>query len=120
MNCNNNKKEKSVLKAGIGYTFGNYFLKGLGFITVPVFARLLEKSDFGIYNTFLSYEGIVYLFIGLALHSSIKNAKYAYKIELDEYTSSITLIPTMITLFCLVVGNLFLSVMRNYILINSE
>ena len=30
-------KKNKVLKAGIGYTIGNYFLKGLGFITVPIF-----------------------------------------------------------------------------------
>ena len=29
-------KKNKVLKAGIGYTIGNYFLKGLGFITVPI------------------------------------------------------------------------------------
>ena len=65
-------KKNKVLKAGIGYTIGNYFLKGLGFITVPIFSRLMAVSDYGIYNTFLSYEGMLYLFIGLALHSSIK------------------------------------------------
>ena len=56
-------KKNKVLKAGIGYTIVNYFLKGLGFITVPIFSRLMAVSDYGIYNTFLSYEGMLYLFI---------------------------------------------------------
>lgn len=37
-------KKNKVLKAGIGYTIGNYFLKGLGFITVPIFSRLMAVS----------------------------------------------------------------------------
>lgn len=69
-------KNNKVLEAGIGYIIGNYLLKGLSFITLPIFSRLLSKSDFGIYNVFLSYEGILFILIGLAIHSSYKNAKF--------------------------------------------
>ena len=69
-------KSNKVIKAGLGYTIGNYFLRGLGFITVPIFARILTEEDFGIYNNFMAYEGIIYLLICLALHTCIKNAKY--------------------------------------------
>lgn len=102
-------KKQSALRAGFGYTIGNYLLKGLGFITVPIFARLLETSDFGIYNTFLSYEGILYLFVGLAVHTSIKNAKYRFTSYLEEYTSSISLIPTVTAVLLLFLGNMFSS-----------
>lgn len=111
-----NKKD-SVLKAGLGYTLGNYLLKGISFLTVPLFARLMETSDFGIYNTFLSYEGILYLFIGFALHSSIKNAKYKFGNEtLDQYVSSIMIIP-LVSAFCAVlisfiVGSHIVSILK--------
>lgn len=100
-------KRNKVLSAGIGYTIGNYLLKGLGFITVPIFSRIMEVSDYGTYNTFLSYESMLYLFVGLALHSSIKNAKYKYGDDkLNVYTSSITLIPLGISAFMLLSGNI--------------
>ena len=109
-------KKNKVLKAGIGYTIGNYFLKGLGFITVPIFSRLMAVSDYGIYNTFLSYEGMLYLFIGLALHSSIKNAKYRYGDErLDSFTSSITIFPLVISCIVLILGNLLLPVINHFL-----
>jgi len=99
-------KKNKVAKAGIGYTFGSYLLKGLGFITVPIFSRLLTTEDFGIFNTFLAYEGILYLFVGLALHSSIKNAKYEYGDDkLDSYTSSIAIVPAVIICVLMVIGN---------------
>lgn len=112
-------KKNKVLKAGTGYTISNYLLKGLGFITVPIFSRLLEISDFGIYNTFLSYEGILYLFIGVALHSSIKNAKYKFGQEcLNAYTSSVTLVPLFISILYLIIGNLSLPIIQEIIAVD--
>lgn len=71
--------KESPVKAGIGYTIGNYLIRGLGFLTIPIFSRLLSTSDFGIYNTFISYEGILFVLEGFAIHSSYKNARYKYK-----------------------------------------
>lgn len=98
---------KQALKAGVGYTVGNYLLKGIGFITVPLFARLMTQEDFGYYNTFMAYEGILYLFISLALHVSLKNAQYDYKKSLDKYTSSISLIPILMLSIFFVIFNVF-------------
>lgn len=67
-----------VLKAGIGYTIGNYLLKGLSFFSIPIFVRLMSVSDYGRYNTFVAYEAIMTIFLGLAIHSSLKNARYKY------------------------------------------
>ena len=73
------KTKRSIFKAGIGFTIGNYLLKGVTFITTPVFARLMSTSDFGKYNVFNSYESILFVVIGLAIHSSYKNAFYKFK-----------------------------------------
>ena len=76
----------------------------------------MAVSDYGIYNTFLSYEGMLYLFIGLALHSSIKNAKYRYGDErLDSFTSSITIFPLVISCIVLILGNLLLPVINHFL-----
>ena len=107
-------KNNKAFKAGAGYTIGNYLLRGLGFITVPIFSRLLTTADFGIYNTFMSYEGILYLCIGLALHSSIKNAKYSFGQEnLDAYTSSISIIQIIMAGLFFLVGNLIAPILTD-------
>ena len=85
-------EENKVIKAGIGYTIGNYLLKGLSFLTVPLFSRLLDTSDYGIFNTYLAYQGIMFLLVGIALHTSLKNAKYRYKEEFDRYNSNCILV----------------------------
>lgn len=73
--------KSKVVKAGIGYTIGNYFLKGLSFLTLPIFSRLLTTEDYGNYNVFLAYESILALLIGVAIHSSYKNARFKFGIE---------------------------------------
>lgn len=70
-----------AIKAGIGYTIGNYLLKGLAFLTLPIYSRLLSTEDFGDYSVFLSYETILFIILGFAIHSSFKNAKYRYDSE---------------------------------------
>lgn len=109
-------KSNKVIKAGLGYTIGNYFLRGLGFITVPIFARILTEEDFGIYNNFMAYEGIIYLLICLALHTCIKNAKYQYGDEkLDEFTSSVAIIPLIVFCVMFVLINIFPAPFENFL-----
>lgn len=38
----------AILKAGLGYTIGNYMIKGLTFFSIPIFARLLSPDNYGI------------------------------------------------------------------------
>ena len=111
--------QNSTVKASLGYTVGNYLLRGIGFITVPIFARLMTQEDFGQYNTFLAYEGIIYILISLALHVSIKNAKYEYgNNNLDSYTSSISIIPLlMLLVYCLIL-NIFPSISSDLLHLN--
>ena len=46
-------KTNKVLQAGMGYTIGNYLLKGINLITLPIFARLMNKTDYGLFNIYI-------------------------------------------------------------------
>ena len=82
----------NIAKAGVGYTLANILIKGIGFLTLPIFSRVLDTYDFGIYNVFIAYDAILYVVIGLALHSSIKSANWEFPGKIDEYVSSISLV----------------------------
>lgn len=84
--------KSKVIKAGIGYTIGNVAIKGISFITLPIFTRLLTTEQFGLFNTYISYESILCIFVGLCLNISIKTAKYDFKEEYNKYLSSILLL----------------------------
>lgn len=106
INLKNIKKNK-VLKAGIGYTIGNYLLKGINFLTIPIFTRLMSTSDYGTYSIYMTYNSIISVFIAFALHSSINNAKYKFKEKYEQYISSILILPIMFLSGLLILVNLF-------------
>ena len=106
INLKNIKKNK-VLKAGIGYTIGNYLLKGINFLTIPIFTRLMSTSDYGTYSIYMTYNSIISVFIAFALHSSINNAKYKFKEKYEQYISSILILPIMFLAGLLILVNLF-------------
>lgn len=100
------KKNKAV-SAGIGYTLGNILIKGINFLSIPVFSRLLTTEEFGVYNVFISYEAILYVVVGMALHSCLRSANIKYKGKIDEFTSSISIIYLINCLILLILGLLF-------------
>ena len=83
---------KNAFKAGIGYTIGNILIKGINMLTIPIFSRLLTTDDFGIYNVFISYESILFVLIGIAMHTCIKSANLEFNGRINEFASSISLI----------------------------
>ena len=68
----NEKLEKKAAKAGIWYTIGNFILKGCIFLSLPIFTRILSTTDFGIFNTYMAYEGILTAILGLGLYRNNK------------------------------------------------
>ena len=88
----NESSGKKALKAGLGYTVGNMLVKGLSFLAIPLFARLMTVEDFGIYSTFSSYVMIMTVLAGFTLHTSVRNAKLDYVDLTGSYCSSVTLL----------------------------
>jgi len=84
--------ESKALRSGIGYTLGNILIKGINILTLPIFSRLLSPEEFGVYNVFVSYDAILFMLVGMALHTSIQSANLEYRGQIDKYTSSISLI----------------------------
>ena len=84
--------EKKALKAGIGYTVGNILIKGIGFLTLPLFSRIMTTDDFGTFSVFISFDSILFVIIGMALHSSVRNANITFENKIDEYVSSVSII----------------------------
>lgn len=105
----NESSGKKALKAGLGYTVGNMLVKGLSFLAIPLFARLMTVEDFGIYSTFSSYVMIVTVLAGFTLHTSVRNAKLDYVDLTGSYCSSVTLLVIGNSLLLLALSLVFAS-----------
>lgn len=93
----NKSENKKAIKAGLGYTIGNIFVNGIAFISVPIFTRIMSTSDFGIYSSFMAYQAIFAVILGLCLHTTLKNAKYDYANDVHGYNSSVLLLMLIFT-----------------------
>lgn len=91
--------EKKAAKAGVWYTFANFFSKGAVYLTVPFFTRLMTKSEMGDFNNITSWLQVLLPIVTLDMHTSLKTARFDYKDEFDRYISSITFYGTLIASF---------------------
>lgn len=111
---------KKSIKVGILYTLGNLFNKGIAFITIPIYTRILTTYDYGIVNTYTSWVGIVSIIIGMALHMSIRTAFIDYKEDIDDFVSTIFYFNILIFMIFFIVFFFMLNIFRiniNYVLV---
>lgn len=71
------------------YFFGTLFNKGIAFITIPVFSRILPIADYGVVTTYNAWVAIVTMILSLALYMSIRTAFIDYKDKVENYLSVI-------------------------------
>ena len=90
-------KKKSVFKAGIWYTISNFLVKGITFLTMPLFTRIMSSDDIGLFSNISSWFNILAIVTTFEIYSSISIARFDYKDNLDEYVSSSLFLSTIIT-----------------------
>ena len=81
-----NNSNGKVLKAGIWYTISNFVVKAAGFITTPIFTRLLVPEDVGAFSNIQSWFNILVIITTFDLFSAIAVARFDYKDDLNEST----------------------------------
>ena len=59
------------IKASFFYLICSFLQKGISIITTPIFTRLLTTSEYGRYNVFNSWLGIVSIFVTLQLYFGV-------------------------------------------------
>lgn len=88
--------KNKMIKAGSWYTLTNFFLKGLSFLTIPIFTRILTPSDYGVVSLYTTWLSFVIILIGLGLNESIRQAKFDYTNQYNEFVSSICFLSLII------------------------
>lgn len=91
-----NSNDKAI-KSGLWYVIGNFLTKGIGFITTPIFTRLMTKADVGDFSNFTSWISILSAILTLDLFTSVTLAKYDFENNLDDYITSNLLLGSFVT-----------------------
>lgn len=66
--------KKALLGSGVGYLISTVLIKGIVFLTMPLFTKLLSVEDFGIYNAYMSYEAVISILMTLGTPVVIRSA----------------------------------------------
>lgn len=87
-----------AFKAGIWYTVCNFLVRAIGFITTPIFTRVLSLSDVGNFSNMMSWVNLLAIVTTFDLYSSLTLARFDFKKEFKEYISSILVLSSCITI----------------------
>lgn len=102
-------------KASIYYLVGNLFNKGIAFLTVPIFTRILSTRDYGIVTTYNSWVSILSMFMGFAIYMGIRAAFIDYEKSIDDFmavSTTFTLVSGAVV--CIFVGGASLALNINF------
>lgn len=100
-------KNNKVLKAGFWYTISNFFVKGIIFLTTPIFTRIMSTKDIGLFSNITTWVSILCIITTFEIYSSVSIARFEYKNNLNEYISSTLILGTIITSFFYVITIIF-------------
>ena len=89
-------------KSTIAFVFSSLLIKGIGFITIPVFTRIMTPTQYGIVAEYNSWVSILEVFALLGLTSAgvFNVGLNEYKENRSNYISSVLAICNIVTLFC--------------------
>lgn len=86
-----------AIRAGAWYVASTFFLKSIAFITIPIFSRLLSKSDYGEFSNYANWQSMLIILTGAEMYNSLSRAYYDYKEKYDQFVSSVTILTLFIT-----------------------
>lgn len=85
-------------RASLWYTICSVFQKGIAFIVIPIYTRVLTTGEYGQYSVFQSWLGIIIIFATLNLYCGVfTKAMVDYQEDRDRYISCMQGLSTVIT-----------------------
>ncbi len=85
-----------ALKAGLWFTICFVIQRGIQFIGMPIYTRLMPQAEYGIYSTFTSWVHILVIASSLNIYTGAFNkAMIKYDENKDQYISSIQSLTTL-------------------------
>lgn len=96
------------VKATVSFLICSFLQKGISIITTPIFTRLLSTTEYGQYNVFNSWLGIITIFVTLNLSAGVyTQGLVKYESERNIFSSSLQGLSTFLVIIWTVVYVLF-------------
>ena len=107
--------DAKALKSGVWYTVSYVLARGVGYLAVPIFTRILSKEEFGVYNNYLSLLAVLTVIVTLNLASTMLNAKYDFADTFDDYIYAVLRLSTLSVAGWTIAFNVFWNFFEPYL-----
>ena len=102
-------------KASIWFAVANILRKGIQFLVVPLYTRLMTTEQYGEYSVFFSWQDIIRVFATLMLFNYVfNNGMIKYAEDKDNFIASLVGISTAATLCCVMIYSFFNRQIREF------
>lgn len=96
-----------ALASGVWFTVSNFIMKTIGFLTTPIFTRLMTKTEYGDFNNFQTWLMILMYITSLNLEGSLIRASQEFKDDIDRYSFSMVALSALSTSAWWIIANVF-------------
>lgn len=101
------KKTPSMLKNGAISLIATFLIKGLNFISIPIFSRIMTTEEYGDANLFITYVSIFTVLVGLDFYAAVAKGQLEFKDKKDSFMSVGVVSTFIVMLIFLCVFNCF-------------
>lgn len=103
-----------AVKASMVLLASNLILKGLSFISGPIFTRIMSTDQYGLVSNYNSWRDIFYVFLTLNLASGVfNNGMLEFREDRDRFQFSLVSITALLTGVFFVIFTLFKTQLTN-------
>lgn len=98
----------SPIRASFWFTVCSFVQKGISFITVPIFTRLMSAAQYGAFSLYQSWDSVIIVFATLNLSYQVfNNGLVKFEDDRDGYTSSMLGLSNVCTTVLLILYLIF-------------
>ena len=93
------KNLATPVKASLWFIVCFIIQRGLQFIGMPIFTRIMSQEDYGVYSVFFSWTNLLCVISSLSIYNGVFNkAAVKYEEERDQYISSVQYLTLLVGL----------------------
>lgn len=99
-----------ALKAGLWFTICNFLQKGVSFVTIPIFTRIMTTDEYGAYSVYTSWYNLLTIFLTLNLSYYVfSKGMVKFENDKDVFVVSLQSLNTSITVVAIIAYSIFSS-----------
>lgn len=100
--------KRAALLSGLWYTLSSFLTKSLGFITIPLFTRIMTPDEFGSFSAYAAFQTIMIAVFGLESFLTLNRARFDFgELDLMKYQFSVLVLSLSLTTAAMVLFLLF-------------